>query len=173
MLSSPLSRLVGHWRHRTACRATFNVRALVEVRFLRLTADNTVFLRVQSHNEAALYEAQVPTMLTLTKGCKSVKVVRELNEIPEGCGSAVISPTVAVYVLVRVCLAVLHGLLCADVCVLQGQVDIDVEIAKCDKKLDLARMNLVKVQKVETQADYEQTVPADVRALNEDKVGLW
>jgi tetrahydrodipicolinate N-succinyltransferase len=52
----------------------------------------------------------------------------------------------------------------------QGQVDLDVEMAKCDKKLDLAQMNLAKVQKVEAQADYAQTVPADVRAINEDKV---
>jgi valyl-tRNA synthetase len=48
-------------------------------------------------------------------------------------------------------------------------VDIDVEIAKCDKKLDLAKMNLTKIQKVESQPDYEQTVPPDVRLINEDK----
>ncbi len=49
-------------------------------------------------------------------------------------------------------------------------MDLDVEIAKCDKKLDLAKLNLEKVRKVESQADYEETVPANVRLINEDKV---
>lgn len=61
-----------------------------------------MFLHVQSDKEAALFEAQVPTMVTLTKGCKSVSVVRELSQIPDGCGSVVLTPAIAVYVLVRV-----------------------------------------------------------------------
>ena len=52
----------------------------------------------------------------------------------------------------------------------QGLVDLDVEIAKCDKKLDLAKLNLDKVLKVESQPDYEETVPATVRLQNEEKV---
>jgi valyl-tRNA synthetase len=53
----------------------------------------------------------------------------------------------------------------------QGLVDLDVEIAKCEKKLDLARMTLEKVRKVEAQPDYEDTVPENVRIANEEKVG--
>jgi len=53
---------------------------------------------------------------------------------------------------------------------LQGLIDFDVEIAKCEKKLNLARLNLEKVQKVESQPDYEETVPENVRLINEDKV---
>ena len=49
-------------------------------------------------------------------------------------------------------------------------MDLDVEIAKCDKKLDLARLNLQKIVKVESQADYATTVPENVRLANEDKV---
>jgi valyl-tRNA synthetase len=52
---------------------------------------------------------------------------------------------------------------------LQGLVDLDVEIAKAEKKLDLARLNLDKVVKVESQPDYEDTVPANVRLANEEK----
>lgn len=55
---------------------------------------------------------------------------------------------------------------------MQGLVDLDVEIAKCDKKLDLAKLNLEKVRKVESQPDYEETVPANVRLINEDKVRI-
>ena len=50
-------------------------------------------------------------------------------------------------------------------------VDLDVEIAKCDKKLDLAKMSLDKILKVEAQADYETTIPENVRLANEEKVG--
>lgn len=49
-------------------------------------------------------------------------------------------------------------------------MDLDVEIAKCDKKLGLAKLNLEKVRKVESQADYEETVPENVRLINEEKV---
>jgi valyl-tRNA synthetase len=41
-------------------------------------------------------------MVTLIKGCKSVKVVRDIQEVPAGCGSAVLTQTVAVHILVRV-----------------------------------------------------------------------
>jgi valyl-tRNA synthetase len=45
-----------------------------------------------------------------------------------------------------------------------------MEIAKCEKKLDLAQMSLHKIIKVESQVDYEETIPANVRLANEDKV---
>jgi hypothetical protein len=51
-------------------------------------------------------------------------------------------------------------------------VDLDVEIEKCDKKLSLAKMSLDKVRKVTSQLDYEETVPANVRLANEEKVCL-
>ena len=50
-------------------------------------------------------------------------------------------------------------------------MDLDGEIIKCEKKLALARMNLSKIEKVELQADYDSTVPANVRVANEEKVG--
>ncbi len=53
---------------------------------------------------------------------------------------------------------------------LQGLVDLDAEIAKCEKKLQLARLNLDKVRKVEAQPDYVETVPENVRIINEDRV---
>ncbi|EIN04124.1 hypothetical protein PUNSTDRAFT_122965 [Punctularia strigosozonata HHB-11173 SS5] len=116
-----------------------------------LQNDIQFFIRVQSDNEAALFESQASTIVALTKGGKSAKVVKELSEIPEGCGSTVLTPTITIFVLVR------------------GQVDLDVEIAKADKKLQLALMNLEKIRKVESQPDYENIISADVRLLNEDK----
>ena len=52
----------------------------------------------------------------------------------------------------------------------QGLVDLDLEISKCEKKLDLARLNLQKIVKVESQPDYTETVPENVRVANDDKV---
>jgi valyl-tRNA synthetase len=61
-----------------------------------------VFLHVQSDEEAALFEPQLSTIVALTKGGKSAKLVRELKDIPEGCGGAVVTPTIAIHTLVRV-----------------------------------------------------------------------
>jgi valyl-tRNA synthetase len=52
----------------------------------------------------------------------------------------------------------------------QGLVDIDVEISKCEKKLDLALLNVDKLQKLQAQPGYEQSIPEDVRASNGEKV---
>lgn len=49
-------------------------------------------------------------------------------------------------------------------------MDLDKEINKCEKKLDLARLNLQKIVKFESQPEYEETVPANVRTANDDKV---
>ncbi|KAJ7498074.1 tRNA synthetases class I-domain-containing protein [Mycena galericulata] len=116
-----------------------------------LQTDIQLFLYVQTDEEAALFDSQLSTIVALTKGCKSAKVVRELKDIPEGCGGTVVTPTIAVHALVR------------------GLVDFDVEIAKCDKKLDVARLAVQKMIKAETQPDYEDTVPESVRLANSEK----
>ncbi|TFK80279.1 hypothetical protein K466DRAFT_504183 [Polyporus arcularius HHB13444] len=110
-----------------------------------------VYIRAETDADAELFKSQVPTFLALTKNCKSVEVVRDISGVPEGCGSELLTPTIFVHVLVK------------------GQVDIEAEINKCEKKLALAKMNLSKVEKVESQADYESTVPANVRLANEEK----
>jgi valyl-tRNA synthetase len=55
---------------------------------------------------------------------------------------------------------------------MKGLVDLDAEIAKAEKKLHLAQLNLDKIVKVESQADYESTVPVNVRLVNEEKVRI-
>jgi valyl-tRNA synthetase len=52
----------------------------------------------------------------------------------------------------------------------QGLIDLDAEIAKAEKKLSLTKLNLDKISKIEAQADYESTVPANVRLANEERV---
>ncbi|KAF7969993.1 hypothetical protein HWV62_25422 [Athelia sp. TMB] len=116
-----------------------------------LQSDIQLFIQVQTEQEAALFQSQTPTIVALTKGCKSATVVRDVQAIPAGCGSTVLSPTVVVHVLVR------------------GLVDLDNEIAKAEKKIGLAQMNLTKLQKVISQPNYEETIPANVREANDEK----
>ncbi|KDR72774.1 hypothetical protein GALMADRAFT_252030 [Galerina marginata CBS 339.88] len=116
-----------------------------------LQSDIQFFIHVQTDVDEALFTPQVATIVALSKGCKSAKVVRDISEVPAGCGSAVVTSSIIVHTLVR------------------GLVDLDNEISKCDKKLDLAKMNMQKVVKVESQPDYEETVPENVRLANADK----
>jgi hypothetical protein len=61
-----------------------------------------VFLYIQADDEAKLFESQLPTIIALTKGCKAANVIRDLKQIPSGCGGSVVTPTIAVHTLVRV-----------------------------------------------------------------------
>lgn len=99
---SPRSRLAAHWLRRTTCKVISNVCFLFRDIQCAWLNPSKVFLHVQSDEEAALFESQLSTVVALTKGCKSAKVVRDFSEIPEGCGSSVVTPKVAVHILVRV-----------------------------------------------------------------------
>ncbi|KAG6372693.1 tRNA synthetases class I-domain-containing protein [Boletus reticuloceps] len=117
-----------------------------------LQSNIQLFIHVQSLEEKALFESQVPTISALTKGCSKVVVIQgSSSQIPAGCGSAVVSSTVVVYLQV------------------QGLVNLEAEVAKCDKKIDLARLNLEKLYKVVSQPDYQTTVPEAVQLGNEEK----
>jgi valyl-tRNA synthetase len=52
----------------------------------------------------------------------------------------------------------------------KGFVDLDAEIAKCDKKLTLAHLNLEQIMKIVSQPDYAETVPSVVQISNDEKV---
>lgn len=51
----------------------------------------------------------------------------------------------------------------------QGHVDPSGEINKCEK-LTLVKMNLLKIEKSKSQADYETAVPENIRLANDEKV---
>ncbi|KZV99018.1 hypothetical protein EXIGLDRAFT_763016 [Exidia glandulosa HHB12029] len=105
--------------------------------------------------DAALREAltqQSATIVSLTKGCKSAKVLADVTAVPAGCASVVLSSDLSVHLLVR------------------GQVDIDAEIAKIEKKLGTARQEEEKLRKAMTKPDYESSAPAPVQAANKEKL---
>lgn len=63
-----------------------------------------VYIHVQTPEENALFESQAPTISALTKGCTRVEIILgSSSQIPVGCGSAVVSSTVVVYLQVQVC----------------------------------------------------------------------
>ncbi|KAK0491346.1 tRNA synthetases class I-domain-containing protein [Armillaria novae-zelandiae] len=109
-----------------------------------LQSDIQFFIHAQ--DDAQLIESQLPTIVALTKGCKSAVVVSNSKDVPAGCGSSVVTKSIVIHALVR------------------GLVDLDREIAKCEKKLDIARMSLSKLAKFENE-----TLPENVRLANEEK----
>lgn len=75
----------------------FMSRGQFVLRFSRV-----VFIQVKTDEEQQLFAPQMPTVVALSKGCKSAKVVRDAADVPAGCGSAVVTPTIIVHTLVRV-----------------------------------------------------------------------
>lgn len=61
-----------------------------------------VYFHALADADEAVFESQMPTIVALTKGCKSANVVRRMDDVPPGCGSSVLSDTLTVYILVRV-----------------------------------------------------------------------
>jgi hypothetical protein len=70
-----------------------------------------VFYYIQDDTEATLLRSQVATIVVLTKGCKSATIVRDLADIPAGCGATAVTPTVAVHVLVKVSMTCIGGVI--------------------------------------------------------------
>ena len=101
-------------------------------------------------------------------------VVRDVSKVMSGCGSTVLTSTISVHILVRVSFSLFSLLMIMKFSFFfQGLIDLDAEIAKSEKKLQLARLNLDKVRKVEAQSDYVETVPENVRSINEDRVRCY
>lgn len=63
---------------------------------------SSVFFHTRSETTFSVFESQLPTITALTKGCRSAKMVKDISEVPAGCGSAVLSDSLTVYILVRV-----------------------------------------------------------------------
>ena len=57
----------------------------------------------------------------------------------------------------------------ANACI-QGLIDIDVEIERCEKKKKVSQIALDKIKKNEAHPNYDQTVDDETRAANEEKV---
>ncbi|KAH7106968.1 tRNA synthetases class I-domain-containing protein [Auriculariales sp. MPI-PUGE-AT-0066] len=122
--------------------AQYNIQNNLQIFFL---TGNNAALR-------AAFESQIATVVALTKGCKSAKVVSEVSAIPRGCASAVLSSNLTVYVDVA------------------NSVDLGAEIARHEKRLKATRESEDKLLKTIAKPDYEASVPPQVQAANKDKL---
>lgn len=52
-------------------------------------------------------------------------------------------------------------------------MDLDAEIAKCDRKLDVANLAADKLRKQMAVPDYETAVPENVRILNAERLKTY
>jgi valyl-tRNA synthetase len=110
-------------------------------------------------------------MAALIKGAKSVTVDKDLSRVLSGCASEAVGADIIVHLLVKVLLIITHpGLnwFSGD----QGLANIDVEMAKAEKKMMLARKNIESMSKNMAAADYEFKVGEHVRRANSEKVKL-
>jgi valyl-tRNA synthetase len=98
-----------------------------------------------------MFQRQVAVISSLTKGCKSAEVVRTAAEVPEGCASQIITPEVAINIMVR------------------GKIDIDAEVSKIQKKVDHIQGS---AEKLKTLQASNSKLPAEVQAANVEKVWL-
>lgn len=56
---------------------------------------------------------------------------------------------------------------------MQGLVDLDIEIVKNEKKLNVAKLALDKVKKAEAVPNYEEIVPVETRDFNTERVSVF
>ncbi|KAF9429607.1 AP-1 adaptor complex sigma subunit Aps1 [Podila epigama] len=105
-----------------------------------------------SPETAKLLQSEEAGIVTLTKGCKSCKVVVEGEAIPEGCASITVQEGCVVYLLVK------------------GMVDVDAEVAKIEKKLAKVQKAHEDLLKKTQDATYLTKVKPEIREMNDVKL---
>jgi valyl-tRNA synthetase len=51
---------------------------------------------------SSLLQAQVPTLLALVKGSKSINIVQKQEDVPEGCSTETVGADIIVNLLIKV-----------------------------------------------------------------------
>ncbi|CAG8433960.1 2555_t:CDS:10 [Diversispora eburnea] len=117
-----------------------------------IQSNASLFIQVASESLMKVITSQELSIITLIKGIKSVRVFRKDEPIPEGCALSTVNDEINIHLLVK------------------GNVDIDVEVMKFQKKLEKSTQSLNSLQKKTQVSDYESKVPLNVREANEAKV---
>lgn len=105
-----------------------------------------------SPETAKLLLSEEAGIVTLTKGCKSCKVIGESEQIPDGCASVTVQEGCVVYLLVK------------------GMVDVDAEVQKIEKKLVKVQKAYEDLLKKTQDATYLTKVKPEIRELNDAKL---
>lgn len=109
---------------------------------------------VESNHEESFATAlsQKESIVSLIKAIDEVNVVRDSNDIPEGCILKSVNPDVNVHLLVK------------------GQIDIEAEIAKASKKLEKATKSKNSIEQTINSKDY--AIKANEQAKEANKTRL-
>ncbi|CAD6904618.1 unnamed protein product [Tilletia controversa] len=115
---------------------------------------SNIQLFVESKNETLykLLQDQKEVLVTLIKGCSSIEVTGDPSSIPSGCAIASISADANVHMLVK------------------GQINIDSELSKLAKGLDLNQIQLDKIHGLKSKPEEYEKMPEEVRKLTEEKL---
>jgi valyl-tRNA synthetase len=129
----------------------------------------TVIIQTKKPEHKALFQSQEPIIIALTKGAGTCKFIADDSEVPQGCGTEVVTADINVHIPVQVC--ALTRTSCDPLLIRrQGKVDAQSEINKLEKKTALAQSNKDKLAKQMSIPNYETTIKEDVRAGNIEKV---
>ncbi|KAF5008637.1 hypothetical protein FDECE_5100 [Fusarium decemcellulare] len=110
---------------------------------------------IQTYNDTALttVKEQVSSIKSLSgKGIKGVEILSSDATRPAGCVAYPVSTEAAVFLHVK------------------GRVDIDAEIAKAQKKVDKAKSNIQKQEKILNDAAYIEKVSDAVRETDQKRL---
>jgi valyl-tRNA synthetase len=61
-----------------------------------------VYITSQDASESGMLGSQTSTVSALIKGCTLAQLLQNASEVPEGCGSQVLSSSLTVHILVKV-----------------------------------------------------------------------
>ncbi|KAH7329300.1 tRNA synthetases class I-domain-containing protein [Stachybotrys elegans] len=110
---------------------------------------------IQAYDETSLQtcKEQITSIKSLAgKGVKDIEILGPDAARPAGCVAYPVSTSASVFLYVK------------------GRVDMDAEIAKAQKKLDKARANIQKQEKILVDPNYKEKVSEQVREADEKKL---
>ncbi|MBW0473445.1 hypothetical protein O181_013160 [Austropuccinia psidii MF-1] len=117
--------------------APYNMRTNLQVTICSLDSRTTELLR-----------GQIVTIQTLIKGCTSVLVVTNSNEVPAGCLAESINNKVTAHLLVA------------------GVLDLQAEVTKAQKRIEAINLSIDKLTKQMNIPEYQAKIPTEVQETN-------
>ncbi|KAJ1035365.1 hypothetical protein NDA13_000785 [Ustilago tritici] len=117
-----------------------------------LLKDVQVFLETSDASFQQTLKGSSEVVTTLVKGCTSVTVAPNASEVPKGCAVSSISSRLNAHLLIR------------------GLVNIDQELAKLDKKLQLNAVGIEKILAPMNKPQEWSRMPQEVKDSTAEKL---
>ncbi len=117
-----------------------------------LLKDVQVFLETSDAGFQQILTSSSDVVATLVKGCTSVNVVSSAADVPKGCAVSSISSRLNAHLLIR------------------GLVNIDQELAKLDKKLQLNAVGIDKISAPMNKPQEWSRMPQEVKDSTAEKL---